>query len=152
MTLLDAQEFDEKRSRKRKIIIAGVVFLILVLAWLGWAYRNWPEERVANQFFAALQKQDYEAAYGIYFADLQWKQHPETHSMYPLGEFLKDWGPGGEWGAIKSHRVYGAASCPGSSSGVVVDVIVNDRTQHAQVWVAKADKTISSPPCELLFR
>ena len=36
--------------------------------------------------------------------------------------------------------------------GVVVDVVVNDRTEHAQVWVEKSDKTLSYPPCELLFR
>jgi len=34
----------------------------------------------------------------------------------------------------------------------VVDVIVNDRAEHAQLWVEKSDKTLSPPPCELLFR
>jgi hypothetical protein len=35
----------------------------------------------------------------------------------------------------------------------VVDVIVNERrAKHAQVWVEKSDKTLSSPPCELLFQ
>jgi hypothetical protein len=33
-----------------------------------------------------------------------------------------------------------------------VDVIVNDRAEHAQVWVEKSDHTLSFPPCELIFR
>ena len=40
----------------------------------------------------------------------------------------------------------------GGGSGIVVDVIVNDRTEHAQVWVEKSDRTLSYPPCELIFR
>jgi hypothetical protein len=32
-----------------------------------------------------------------------------------------------------------------------VDVVVNDRAEHAQVWVEKSDKTLSFPPCELIF-
>jgi hypothetical protein len=28
---------------------------------------------------------------------------------------------------------------------------VNERTEHAQVWVEKSDHTLSYPPCELLF-
>jgi hypothetical protein len=31
-------------------------------------------------------------------------------------------------------------------------VIVNDRAQHAQLYVDKTDKTISSPPSDLEFR
>ena len=71
---------------------------------------------------------------------------------YPFNEFYQDWGPGGEWGLIKTQKVFAASTCPGGGTGVVVDVIVNDRTKHAQVWVEKSDKTLSYPPCELLFR
>jgi len=30
--------------------------------------------------------------------------------------------------------------------------VVNDRAEHAQVWYEKSDKTLSFPPCELIFR
>ena len=146
MTLLDAQQFDEKHARKRKIIIAGVLFLIVVLAWLAWAYRNWPEERVANRFFSALQKQDYEGAYSIWMQDPQWKQHPEKYTRYPYNEFYRDWGPGGEWGMVKSHDVYGSAVPQGGSSGVIVEVVVNGRAEHARIWVQKSDKTLGFSP------
>jgi hypothetical protein len=152
MTLLDAREYDPARDRKRKMrIITGIVLLVVVLA-VGWWFRNWPEERVVGHFFDALQKQDYKTAYGIWMRDPEWQKHPEQHPKYPFGDFYRDWGPGGEWGLIKTQKVFGASGCPGGGSGVVVDVVVNDRAQHAQVWVEKADKTLSYPPCDLIFR
>lgn len=132
--------------------IAGIITAVAVIALLVWWNRFWPEKRVADRFFTSLQKQDFESAYGIYFADGDWKQHPEKHMQYPYNEFWQDWGPGGEWGTVKSYQVYGASNCPTGGSGVVVDLIVNGRAQHAQLYVDKTDKTISTPPCDLEFR
>jgi hypothetical protein len=152
MTLLDAKEYDPEKERKRKTRIIFAIVVVIILLGLGWWFRYWPEERVAGRFFDSLQKQDYETAYGIWMQDPQWKQHPQEHPKYSYGDFYRDWGPGGEWGLIKTQKVYGSSSCPGGGSGIVVDVVVNDRAQHAQVWVEKRDKTLSFPPCELLFR
>ena len=152
MTLLDAQEYDAEKSRKRrKKIISAIAILVTVLG-LGWWFRYWPDERIVGHFFKALQKQDYKTAYGIWMHDPQWQEHPDQHPKYLFNDFYRDWGPGGEWGLIKTQKVYGASTCPGGGSGVVVDVIVNDRTEHAQVWVEKSDHTLSYPPCELIFR
>jgi len=147
MTLLDAKEPDLARERRRKITISTIVVAILIIAWLGWTFRFWPQERVADEFFAALQKQDYEAAYGIYFADPAWKQHPQLHAQYAINEFRQDWGPGSEWGLIKSYKIEASGYCPGGTAGVVVQVIVNDRAERARIWVQKSDKTITFPPC-----
>lgn len=152
MTLLDAQEYDPEKARKRRVRIISAIAILLVVLALGWWFRFWPYEHIAGKFFDALQKQDYKSAYGIWMHDPQWQQHPDQYPKYPFNEFYKDWGPGGEWGLIKTQKVYGASSCPGGGTGVVVDVIVNDRTEHAQVWVEKSDHTMSYPPCELLFR
>ena len=152
MTLLDAQEYDPAKARKRRMrIISAITILVIVLA-LGWWFRYWPQERIVGHFFDALQKQDHKTAYGIWMHDPQWQQHPGEHPKYPFNEFYRDWGPGGEWGLIKTYKVYGASTCPGGGSGMVVDVIVNDRSEHAQVWVEKSDHTLSYPPCELIFR
>jgi hypothetical protein len=151
MTLLDAQQYDEEKARKRtRRIISSISILVIVLGLLWW-FRYWPEERIVGHFFDALQKQDYKTAYGIWMRNPDWAQHPEKYPKYPYNEFYRDWGPGGEWGLIKTQKVYGASTCPGPASGVVVDVVVNDRAQHAQVWVEKSDKTLSFPPCELIF-
>jgi hypothetical protein len=151
MTLLDAQQYDEEKARKRtRRIISSISILLIVLGLLWW-FRYWPQERIVGHFFDALQKQDYKTAYGIWMHNPDWAQHPEKYPKYPYNEFYRDWGPGGEWGLIKTQKVYGASTCPGPASGVVVDVVVNDRSQHAQVWVEKSDKTLSFPPCELIF-
>jgi hypothetical protein len=147
MTLLDAKEPDLARERRRKIIISTIVVAVLVISWLAWALRFWPEERVADKFFATLQKQDYESAYGIYFADPGWKQHPQAHAQYPFNEFRQDWGPGSEWGLIKTYKIEASGYCPGGTAGVVVQIVVNDRADRARVWVQKSDKTLSFPPC-----
>jgi hypothetical protein len=152
MTLLDAQPYDPEKGRKRNKRILGAVVTGLVVLCLAWWFRYWPQEHVVSQFFDALQRQDYKTAYGIWMHDPQWEQHRDQHPKYPFNEFYRDWGPGGEWGLIKTQRIYGASTCPGGGSGLVVDVIVNDRTEHAQVWVEKSDKTLSYPPCELIFR
>jgi hypothetical protein len=151
MTLLDAREYDPAKERKKKVRIIFAVVVVLILGFLVWWNRFLPEKHVADKFFAALQKQDFDTAYGIYFADPAWAQHLQNHKQYPLNEFRQDWGPGGEWGIIKSYSIYGTSNCPGGGSGVVVDVVVNDRAQHAQVYVDKTDKTISTPPCDLEF-
>jgi hypothetical protein len=160
MTLLDAKELDPEQARKRKkqfmvVIVLVTVFLLIgvlgALLGYGWWFRYFPEERIVGRFFATLQHQDYKTAYGIWMHDPNWSQHPQN-STYPFNDFYRDWGPGGQWGLIKTAKVYGASTCPGPSTGVVVDVIVNDRAEHAQVWVEKSDHTLSFPPCELLFR
>ncbi len=152
MTLLDAEEYDPEKPRKRRMRIISAIAILLVVLALGWWFRFWPYEHIAGKFFDALQKQDYKTAYGIWMHDPQWQQHPAQYPKYPFNEFYTDWGPGGEWGLIKTQKVYGASNCPGGGTGVVVDVIVNDRAEHAQVWVEKSDHTLSYPPCELLFR
>jgi hypothetical protein len=152
MTLLDAKEYDAEKARKRNVRIIVTVLSILVVTGVIWWFRYWPEERVVGHFFDALQKQDYKTAYSIWMQDPNWSQHPGNYPKYPFNEFYRDWGPGGEWGLVKTQKVYGVSTCPGPSSGVVVDVVVNDRAEHAQVWVEKSDHTLSFPPCELLFR
>jgi hypothetical protein len=143
MTLLDAQQYDFAKAKRRKIRIAAVILGVLILALLGWMYRNWPEEHAVDRFFSALQKQNYEDAYGIYFHDPGWRQHQQSFSQYTYADFYRDWGPGGEWGLIKQHRIYGSVATKG---GVVVEVIVNDRADRARMFVQKADKTLTVYP------
>jgi hypothetical protein len=146
MTLLDAQQYDEAAARRRRNRIASAAVLLLIVLWLAWTYRNFPEERIVSRFLDALQNHDYEAAYSIWMHDPQWKQHPQKYSNYPFNEFYRDWGPGGEWGLIRSYKIYASGTPKGGGSGVVVEVIVNDRAEHARVWVEKSDKTLSFSP------
>jgi hypothetical protein len=147
MTLMDAKEYDEAGARRRRRRIVGIIGTLLVIAFLLYQFRFWPEEHLVDKFFAALQKQDYETAYGLYMADRAWKQHPQAHSLYPYNEFYRDWGPGGEWGIVRSYKLYATGECPHGGSGVIVEVIVNQRAEHEQVYVQKKEKTFSPSPC-----
>ncbi len=50
-------------------------------------------------------------AYGIWFHDPNWQQHPNNHAAYPFDRFQQDWSPtssGNDYGAIKSHKILAA--------------------------------------------
>ncbi len=142
-SIFSAQSYDPAKAKRNRLIIAGVAFGILLAVYLYFQFRNWPEERVVNKFFQALEVRDYEKAYSIWMNDPNWKQHPNAHPRYKYGDFYLDWGPGGEYGLIKSHKIDGTKR---TGSGVVVVVTVNERTQKARFWVERSDKTMSYPP------
>lgn len=155
MTLFEAKQYDPVLARKKRIRIMSLIVIVLVCAILAWNFRHYPEERLVDHFFAALQQQDYEKAYGIWNHDPDWQQHPQKYSNYTFQNFMQDWGPGGEWGLIKSYHLDGSAVPTGgtgtkfdvSASGVVVVVTVNERVaQKAHVWVEKSDKTLGFSP------
>ncbi len=70
---MDAKVYDEAGARRRKMRIVGIIGALLVVGFLVYQFRFWPEEHLVDKFFAALQKQDYETAYGLYMADPSWK-------------------------------------------------------------------------------
>jgi len=148
MTLLDAQQYDPARDRRRRVWITTGIILLLILAWVAYHFRDYPERHAVSTFFAALQKQDFESAYGVWFHDPGWKMHPAKYSAYPFNDFNRDWGAGGEWGLVKSYAVDCSLS-PGGGSGVIVQVTVNGRTEHPYVWVEKSTRTLSFSPNEI---
>jgi len=143
---MDAGQVDEARERRRRSLITIAVLAGLLLCWVGYHLRNYPQRHAADRFFDALQKQDYESAYGIWWNDPQWKQHPQKYGRYSYNEFYRDWGPGGEWGLVKQHEVNCSLA---TESGVIVQVIVNQRAEPAHLYVLKADKTLSFSPSEI---
>ena len=146
MTLMDAQRFDEARARRRRALILSIFIAVILLGWLGFHLRNFPERHAVDKFFTALQNKDYETAYGIWWNDPQWRQHLPKYSNYPYNDFYRDWGPGGEWGLIKNHSV----DCSiGTDSGVIVQTTVNQRAEHAYLYVTKADHALSFSPNEI---
>ena len=104
-TIFTAPQYDPRRERRKRAIIAGIVAAAIIVGILAYLYRNWPEERVVDRFFTALVNKDFETAYGIWLHDPNWKQHPQNYPNYSFREFYNDWGPGGEWGIIKSFHV-----------------------------------------------
>ncbi len=145
MTLFEAPPYDPRRDQRRKAIVVVAIASVLVLAALAYAFRNLPYERVVDHFFDALERNDFETAYGIWLNDPNWKQNQAQHANYTFHDFYVDWGPGGEWGVIRSHRIVGSAA-PKGGSGVVVVVKVNERAEDARIWVERKDKTLTFSP------
>lgn len=146
MTLMDAQQYDEARARRRQHLTIIGTIVALFLVWVAYHMRNYPARRTVDRFFAALEHQDFERAYGIWLNDPAWKQHPQQYSRYAYGDFYNDWGPPGEWGAIKSYRVDCSLS---AGSGVIVQVTVNGRTEHAFIYYDRSDQTLHFSPNEI---
>jgi len=146
MTLFEAPVYDPARERRRKFTIAAVIILVVAIACVAYVLRNWPEEQVVRHFFNALQSQQYEKAYGIWVADPNWKEHPQKYERYTYNEFYhRDWGPGGDYGLIKSFHIDGSGR-PKGGSGVIVQVTINGRAEPARIWVEKSDKSLTFSP------
>jgi hypothetical protein len=154
MALMDAKEYDPRPAQKRRKIIATAVVIVLAVSVYLYLTRYNSEKKVINNFFQAIEKKDYDAAYGIYFADPNWKQHPEKYSAYTINQFNLDWGPSGEYGPISSHQIDCALEPPKkdfvSPSGVIVVVIINNRADPRSMWVEKKSKTVSDSPMKVL--
>ena len=154
MALMDAKEYDPRPAQKRRKIIATVVVAVLAIAVYLYLTRFDSEKKVINQFFQAIEQKNYDAAYGIYYADPDWKQHPEKYSSYTINQFKLDWGPQGEYGAITSHQIDCALEPPkkgfASPSGVIVVVIINNLHDTRSMWVEKKSKTITDSPMKVL--
>jgi len=139
-TIFTAREYDPEKERRRRQRIIAVVSILVILAALGYAFRNWPYEHRVENFFNVLEKKDFKAAYAIWQNDPAWEQHANKYPNYPFSEFYRDWGPGGEWGVISSHQLAGSAAM---GSGVIVAVRINGRVEPTRLWVEKKDKTLT---------
>jgi hypothetical protein len=157
MALMDAKEYDPRPAQRRWRLagIAAALLLVFLVLWFwpSGRFRYWRQWSVTNSFFAALEQKDFDAAYGIYFADPGWKQHPEKHSAYTINQFKLDWGPQSEYGPITSHNVDCAVQPPrkvATPSGVVVVVTINNRAEPRSMWVEKESDAITDAPVKVL--
>jgi hypothetical protein len=155
MGLLDAQEYDPRPAQRRwrmACIAAALVFVFLaVWFWPSGRFRYRHQWSIANKFFQAIEHRDFDAAYGLYNGDPEWKQHREKYKAYPLSRFELDWGPSGDLNIAQNHEVDCATEPPkkgfASASGIAVVVTVNHRrTDPTILWVEKKSDTITTSP------
>jgi hypothetical protein len=161
---MDAKEYDPRPAQRMRRLIGAAAVLVVAALVFWWFFRYWPQERVVNQFFSALERKDFDAAYGIYNADPDWKQQAAKYDQYPLSQFVRDWGPSSDYGAIVSHKI---ACAKGTGSGVIVAVNVNGHdcpvaatagnasghtaecSQTAFTWVENKTRTLTLSPLPL---
>jgi hypothetical protein len=156
MALMDAKEYDPRPAQRRNRIIATAVVLVIAIAAYLYLTRYDAEIKVINNFFHALELKDFDAAYGIYQGDPDWKQHPQKFGNYTINQFTLDWGPSGEYGPITSHNVDCALAPPKKDfvtpSGVVVVVTINKRAEPRSMWVERKTGSITDSPVKVLCR
>ncbi len=149
MSLLNAPAYDPRRARRKKELLAAGLLSLVLMGLLTYRFWHWREERTVDQFFSHLEQKDYEGAYGIWMADAGWKQHPQKYERYSYGDFYNDWGPGSEWGLIKSHKLEATVRPPQGGSGVIIVVTINQRAQKSYLWVEKRDLSLTFSPYEV---
>jgi len=132
MTLLNAPEFDEKKERSRRNLLIGSGLTVLVVAVIafagfalghGWLFLNLPAEHKVSNLLSAVQAQDYAKAYGIFYDDPDWQQHPDKYKDYPLKRFTEDFSTESDWKEpVKSFHVDFSKR---DDTGVVVATTIN---------------------------
>jgi hypothetical protein len=155
MTLLNAPEFDEKKETRNRNILVGSVVAVVAIAIIavagfllghGWFFMNLPVEHKVNVFLSAVQAGDYSKAYGIFYNDPDWQQHPDRYKDYPLQRFTEDFSTASDWkGPITSFHVDFSKR---DATGTVVASTVNGST-NLTLKYQKADGTLSFFPYEL---
>ena len=155
MSLLDAPEFDEKKEARKHstlvgsgVLIAAIVVLAIAgfLMGHGWLFMNLPVEHKVGTFLSALQAQDYSKAYGIFYNDPDWQQHPDKYKDYPLQRFTEDFTTESEWKAPVSSFHVGCSKR--GATGTAVATTVNGGTSLTLNYM-RSDGTLAFFPFQL---
>ncbi len=150
MGLLDGDAGPLPSKLPRNMLLSAVAIVVVSLP-LYLFLRFHTEKATAHLFLSQLVASDYQSAYHT------WK----PASGYSFEDFMRDWGPNGEYGPVKSYDLISARS-PSNASGVVVTVAVSaispfpdagDRNSHntkeVRLWVERRDQSISYAPDEI---
>jgi hypothetical protein len=162
MTLLNAPAYDDRKERRRigLLIGIGVSIALFAILWLGgyilghgWFFSNLPAEHRVSTFFDALEAKDYAKAYGIWYNDPDWQQHPQKYD-YTLQRFTEDWTTESPVKApITSHHI-DISKTDGSGAfgtGIIVATRVNGDHKVFMYYIRK-DGTLEWPaPHELEY-
>lgn len=132
MTLLDAKPPKPERPIGRYILIGVVATIVIgVCGYLLWDY---PEEHTVTHFMEALQRGDYKTAYQIW----------QPSASYSYDDFIKDWGPEGDYGKIRDFEILEASSA--TSHTVTILVMVNHEAPALKLLVDRKTKGLAYSP------
>ncbi|GAC1415579.1 MAG: hypothetical protein NVSMB62_03570 [Acidobacteriaceae bacterium] len=154
MTLLNAPEFNEQKETRNRNLLIGSGALVALLAIFavggfllghGWLFMNLPAEHHVKVFLSAVQAGDYPKAYGIWYNDPDWQQHPDKYKDYPLKRFTEDFTTESNWkGQVNTFHVDFSKR---DTTGTVVASTING--QSLTLKYTRADGTLSFFPYEL---
>lgn len=157
MTLLNAAPYDApKEQRKRNLLIAALAAVVLAIVigvggyfmGHGWFFSNLPAEHRVSVFMTALEHKDYDRAYGLWFNDPNWQQHPAMHDSYPIKRFTEDWTTASDYGPVASYHVDISKR---TGTGIIVAMHVNGNPKPMFLWYERSNHTLSYSPLELTY-
>jgi hypothetical protein len=114
--LLDAKPPKPPGGIRKYVPFWALVLIILFVAAIGallaFKFWNYREERAVTRFLTTLEEGNYQKAYEL------WQPVPS----YTLQDFMRGWGPQGDYGKIRNFDVLGSKS---KGPTVVVTVSIN---------------------------
>jgi hypothetical protein len=149
MTLLDAPSYDQSHAIKRRNLLIGILIscgIVVIVAFLSW---NWPAEHRVNQFFTAVEREDFSKAFGIWNNDPNWQDHTQRYAEagYPYGRFVIDWSKSSDYGRITSYKVLHSTSY---GNNILLAVQINGhKTAPLALAVTRSTHTMSFSPFDL---
>jgi hypothetical protein len=155
MTLLNAPEFNEQKETRNRNILVGSGILIAVLVVLtvggfllghGWLFTNLPVEHKVKVFLSTIQAGDYPKAYGLFYNDPEWQQHPQKYTDYTLKRFTEDFSTASDWKApVTSFHIDCSKR---DETGTAVASTINNGTSLTLKY-QRTDGTLSFFPYDL---
>ena len=128
---------DEQREKLiRRLIIAAAV-VVVAGGILYYFLKDFRQERQTRNFFALLEKQEYQAAYELWGCT-----ESKPCRDYPFKDFIEDWGPKSARADVGAYHIKKSRSC---GSGVIVTVDFG-KNQQEKLWVERDDLTIGFSP------
>lgn len=128
----DIKPLNPRTEKLKKRLLIGIPLALVLLGYLYYEFKNYPEERAVSQFLEAVKRQDFQRAYQL------WK----PSKYYSFERFNQDWGPQGDEGPITEYDITNSHE---RGSGVLVEVRLNG-TKEISLWVETSDKSLSFPP------
>jgi len=144
--LLDGDAGPLPSKLPRNVILTAAAVLVVSIP-LYLLLRFHTEKATVRTFLSEVVAGDFQSAYRT------WK----PASSYSFQDFMRDWGPSGEYGPVKSYDLRSARSL-GNASGVIVTIEVSavspfpgasNDNKEVRLWVERRDQSISYAPQEI---
>ena len=139
-------------SKVPRYVALSLVAVLSIGTILYLALRYRAEKATANVFLNQVVAGDLQSAYRT------WK----ASSGYTFEDFTGDWGAKGQYGPVKSFKIY-SASRRANASGVVVTVVVSPYAPFPEsndpksrdnkvvpLWIESSDQSMSFAPEQLI--
>lgn len=127
---------EARRGRLIKRLVLGGLALIILATGGYYYFRTWRQERIVDDFLAAVRAKDFDRAYAM------WCTPQKPCPYYPKEKFMEDWAPPAPYANTAAADVQHVDFC---DAGVVFDFAWGSAPPIA-LWVERSNGIISFAP------